>query len=170
MLPILGKFLIFFGLSALGFQHAHGLKRRASCLRDVLGALERLERELGFALLPVETLLKQMKEGSRGAAREFFHQCQTRFQSRGEERLEEIWTETLQESTLPLTEEDKRLVQEVGGIMGRYDGDSQRQAFARIHDRLKMQQEEAAEEAARMGKVYSVLGPSIGLILALLLG
>jgi len=168
MLPIIGKFLIFLGISALGFQYAHGLKGRASCLRDVLGALERLERELGFALLPVEILLKQMKEGSRAAA-EFFRQCEARFQSRGEERLEEIWTETLQESTLPLTEEDKRLVQEIGGIMGRYDGDSQRQAFARIHDRLKMQQEEAAEEAARMGKVYSVLGPSIGLILALLL-
>lgn len=169
MLPILGKVLIFLGISTLGFQHARGLKQRASCLRDFLGALERLERELGFALLPVEVLLQQMKEGSRGAAQQFFHQCETRFRSRGEERLEEIWWEALQETPLPCSEEDKRLVQEIGGIMGRYDGDSQRQAFARIHDRLKMQQEEAAEESARMGKVYSVVGLSLGLILALLL-
>lgn len=169
MLQIVGKLLVFLGISALGFQYALGLKRRATCLRDFIGALERLERELGFALLPVPVLLAQMKEGSRAATRPFFVRCETRFSTRGEERLEEIWEEALLEAAMPLSEEDKRLIQEIGGVMGRYDGDSQRQAFARIHDRLKIQQEEATEEAARMGKVYTVLGLSVGLMLALML-
>ena len=169
MLQILGKLLIFAGISVLGLQYAVGLKRRASCLRDFLGALERLERELGFALLPVETLLSQMKEGSHGAAEQFFSHCERRFRTRGEERLEEIWSESLMAMPSPLSDEDKRLIQEIGGVMGRYDGESQRQAFARIHDRLRMRQEEAAELAARMGKVYTVLGLSIGLMVALML-
>lgn len=169
MLQILGKILVFLGISAFGLQYALGLKRRASYLRDFIGALERLERELSFALLPVDVLLAQMKESSRAAVRQFFVHCETRFLTRGEERLEEIWTEALKVAAMPLSDEDKRLIQEIGGIMGRYDGDSQKQAFARIHDRLKVQQEEAAEEAARMGKVYTVLGLSIGLMVALML-
>lgn len=169
MLQILGKLLIFVGISALGMLYAVELKRRASCLRDFLGALERLERELCFALLPVETLLTQMKEGSHGAAEQFFSHCETRFRTRGEERLEEIWSKALLTVPTPLSEEDKRLIQEIGGVMGRYDGESQRQAFTRIHDRLRMRQEEAAELAARMGKVYTVLGLSVGLMVALML-
>lgn len=169
MLQIAGKILVFLGISALGFQYALGLKRRASCLRDFLGALERLERELNFALLPVDVLLAQMKESSRATVRQFFVHCETRFLTRGEERLEEIWAGALLEASMPLSDEDKRLIQEIGGVMGRYDGDSQKQAFARIHDRLKRQQEEAAEEAARMSKVYTVLGLSLGLMVALML-
>lgn len=169
MLPIIGKCLILLGASALGLQIAAGLRKRISCLKDFLVALERLERELCFALLPVETLLGQMKAGSRHESLNFFSFCEARFVGRGEERLEEIWHEALRSVSLPLREEDHRLLQEIGGVLGRYDGESQSFAFQRIHGRLETQIREAGEEAARMGKVYSVLGISIGVFCALML-
>jgi len=161
--------LILLGASALGLQLAAGLRKRTSCLKDFLAALERLERELCFALLPVEALLCQMKDGSRRESQNFFSFCEARFVGRREERLEEIWNEALCAVALPLRDEDRRLLQEIGAVLGRYDGDSQGLAFQRIHGRLETQICEAGEEAARMGKVYSVLGISIGIFCALML-
>lgn len=169
MLHIVGNCLLLTGITALGFQHAAALRRRVSCLKEFLAALERLERELAFALLPVDILLCQMCAGARGPAHQFFTSCEERFRLRGEERLEEIWSNRLQEMPLPLCEEDRTLLREIGSILGRYDGDSQRLGFQRIHSRLEESIQHAKEEAERMGKVYSVLGVTLGIFCMIML-
>lgn len=169
MFHILGKCLLFGGMTLLGVQYAAGLKRRISCLKEFLSALERLERELAFALLPVEVLLNQLSTASSGAAHHFFSQCETRFSKRQEECLEDIWTDLLAQMSLPLREDDRMMLQEIGGILGRYDGDSQRLAFQRIHDRLDATILQAKEESERMGKVSSVLGITLGLFFVIML-
>jgi stage III sporulation protein AB len=169
MLQIIGKCLVLLGMTAFGLQQAMGLRRRVSCLREFQSALERLERELAFALLPVPVLLAQMRDGTRGSAYQFFACCEERFCQRGEERLEEIWKDELMGQSLPIQEEDKSLLQEIGSILGRYDGDSQRLAFQRIHGRLEEVIAHAKEEAERMGKVYSALGITIGMFCIIML-
>jgi stage III sporulation protein AB len=160
--------MILMGATVLGLQHAAGLRHRVSCLKEFLTALERLERELAFALLPVDVLLCQMQAGTRGAAHRFFSSCEERFCKRGEERLEEIWSEEMQKIPLPLCEEDRTLLQEIGSILGRYDGDSQQLAFQRIHSRLEESIQKAKEESERMGKVYCVLGITVGMFCVIL--
>jgi stage III sporulation protein AB len=156
-------------MTVMGIQHAVALRRRVSCLNEFLMALERLERELAFALLPVDILLEQMRVGARGAAHQFFISCEERFSQRGEERLEEIWSHNLQMLPLPLREEDRVLLQEIGSILGRYDGDSQRLAFQRIHGRLEESIQGAKAEAERMGKVYPTLGVAFGFFFMIML-
>lgn len=169
MLHILGKILLLCGMTVLGFQHAIRLRRRVSCLKEFLAALERLERELAFALLPVDVLLCQMRSGSHGPAQCFFSFCEERFSKRGEERLEEIWMDGLQNIPLPLSEEDRTLLEQIGSILGRYDGDSQRLGFQRIHGRLEEVILEAKEESERMGKVYPVVGLTVGIFCIIML-
>ena len=169
MLHILGKCFLLIGMTVLGLQHAAGLKKRLACLKEFLTALERLDRELAFALLPVDVLLCQLREGARGPAYHFFASCEEKFSQRGEERLEEIWISQLSEGSLPLHEEDQSLLQEIGAVLGRYDGDSQRLAFQRIHGRLEDTILQAKEEAERMGKVYRTLGVTIGIFCIILL-
>lgn len=168
-MQILGKSLLLLGIALLGFRHAAGLRRRVACLRDFLRALERLERELSFALLPVDALLERSKLGSKGDCMRFFSLCEAHFSVRSEECLEEIWEESLYRAKLPLGDEDLLLLREIGAVLGRYDGENQRLAFGRIHGRLEEQLHDADEEAKRMGKVYCVLGVCIGLFLAILL-
>ena len=169
MWDIIGKGLILIGMTALGVQQARALKRRVSCLRDALSALERLERELSFALLPVETLLTRMREGSHAALFQFFVCCEEQFASRSEERLEEVWSRVIKEAQLPLTEEDLRLWDEIGAILGRFDAASQGEALGRLHQRLGLQLGEASEGAQRLGRVYLVLCVSLGLFFVILL-
>lgn len=169
MPEFVGKCLLFGGLLGLGLVCAGSLRRRVRCLRDVLGALERLERELSFSLPPVEALLRKMQTGCGRDSLAFFEACLARFSTRGEERLEEIWSACLKESALPLREEELRLAEEIGAVLGRYDGESQSDAFRRIRDRLELCLAQAREEAGRMGRVYVVLGFCLGLFSVLLL-
>ncbi len=169
MLQILGKLLLFGGMSFIGLQMTLGLYQRVACLRAFLLATERAERDLAFSLPPVEALLEEMGKGSGGPVAAFFQHCRTRFLNRREERLEEIWSTCLVEAKLPLKEGDRNLVMEIGGVLGRYDGDSQRLALSRIHGRLEEALEGAREEAARLGRVYGALGVTAGLFCVIVL-
>ncbi len=54
-------------------------------------------------------------------------------------------------------------------MLGRYDGDSQRQALERVLAELSRRRERAEEDRRRLGRVYGVLGVTAGLFLAILL-
>ncbi len=169
MLQLIGRLCVFLGVSMIGLLLRRGLYRRVSCLRELLRGLECVERELAFALPPVEALLERLAQETRGECRAVYLSCRERFIFRGEERLEEIWTACFEAAELPLEEEDLNLIREVGGILGRYDGESQRLALRSIQSRLGGQITAAREEAGRMGKVYGTLGVSLGLLTVILL-
>lgn len=168
-MEVLGKCLLFAGLCSIGLVAAQRLQRRASCLRDFLGALERLARALSFALPRVDVLLLEMERGCRQESLAFFKACRARFAARGEERLEELWSVCLQAAALPIGEEECRLLDALGAVLGRFDGESQVQAAQQLHARLELYAAKASEEAARLGRVYVVLGICLGLFFVLLL-
>lgn len=169
VLHIIGKILLLGGMSACGLFYALRLQKRVSCLREILLAVERLERELFFALLPVEELLRKMGESAHGMARRFFGGCEQRFHKRGEERLEDIWVSEMKAGYLPLEEEDLNILQEVGAVLGKYDGDSQKLALERIYGRLEEVLSKAKERSARQSKVYGILGVAAGVFCVIML-
>ena len=65
--------------------------------------------------------------------------------------------------------EDRTLLEQLGPVLGRYDGDSQRQALERVLAELSRRRERAEEDRRRLGRVYGVLGVTAGLFLAILL-
>ena len=68
-----------------------------------------------------------------------------------------------------LAEADLRLLQEAGDVLGRYDGESQRQALEGLLRGLEGQAAEAAETARRLCRVYLALGLAAGLFCLILL-
>ena len=70
---------------------------------------------------------------------------------------------------MPLKETDKRLLQEAGPVLGRYDGEDQRRALSGILTRLQEQAEEARVEEQRLFRVYVTLGAAAGLFCLILL-
>lgn len=171
LVNVVGKFLFFFGATALGIAMAMELQKRCSVLREMLKSLEVLDRELGFALLPVEGLLLKAASGAKEEVKSFFEECMIRFSKREEESLEQsledIWVESLKEELPSLQDEDKVIIEEIGAVLGRYDGESQQKAFKQIYDRLQENVVKAKQELDQKGKVYIVLGVVTGLFFAI---
>ena len=61
------------------------------------------------------------------------------------------------------------LLDRLGPVLGRYDGDSQRLALEEGAAGLRALQGEAADERNRLGRVYGVLGVTAGLFAAIVL-
>ena len=169
MTALLGKVLLLTGCTAWGLLAGSRLGERAACLEEFRQALAALSRELSFSLRPLWELMTQAAAGSRGPAAAFFQVCCARFAQGGRESWAESWQQALAEVPLPLTEADLRLLEEAGQVLGRYDGESQRQALAGLLARLEDRREEARREARRLFRVYVVLGITGGLFCLILL-
>lgn len=153
---------------ALGWSAARELKLRVEQLRAMMAALEEMERELSCRLTPMPELLAGLGERTPGAAGQFFARC-----AAGMEGLDgpfsRLWDEALAESGLSLAEEDRRVLAELGGTLGRYDAASQCSAIGQVRGRLAENLVCAAERRDRLGRVYGVLGLSAGAALVILL-
>ena len=128
-----------------------------------------LARELAFSLRPVSDLMASAEAGTQGPTAAFFRTCRRRFAEGGQESWAESWTAALEQVALPLEEADLRLLQEAGDVLGRYDGESQRQALEGLLRGLEGQAAEAAETARRLCRVYLALGLAAGLFCLILL-
>ena len=154
MTALLGKTLLFAGCTAFGLLRGSRLRQRTACLGEFRRTLAGLARELAFSLCPTAA---------------FFRTCRRRFAEGGQESWAESWTAALEQVALPLEEADLRLLQEAGDVLGRYDGESQRQALEGLLRGLEGQAAEAAETARRLCRVYLALGLAAGLFCLILL-
>ena len=64
--------------------------------------------------------------------------------------------------------EDMAVLRQVGGVLGRYDGENQRQALEEAVSRLDERRRAAADRRNRMGRVYGTLGLTAGAFLVIL--
>lgn len=169
MTALIGKGLLFAGCTALGIGQGLSLRNRRICLQEFRRAIEGISRELTFSLPPLSALLSQAERESGGTLKPFFRTVREEFASTGGESWSESWRAALTCADLPLHKEDLVLLQEVGQILGRYDGESQRAALAGLLFRLSDAADRAREEERRLFRVYTVTGISAGLFLLLLL-
>ena len=63
----------------------------------------------------------------------------------------------------------EHLEEELGDVLGRYDGEEQRSALARTRAELGRALEQAREESEKQGRMYRALGLTAGAMLAILL-
>ncbi len=165
MLRTLGALAVFCSLSWCGFHRAGWYVRRLKCLdawrRAVLEG-ERMLCDLGESTPAfLERLCRD--ETLRPMARD----CLDRLGR--EERLELAWTGALAEAAQPLTGEERCTVAALGAVIGRYDVAQQRPALAAAGRRLEEHMLQAEEEKRRLGRMWSVLGVSAGLLAVVML-
>ena len=126
-------------------------------------SLARLNRELTFALRPLPDLLADLR--AVGPAGDFFAACREGL----EESWAEAWQTALEETHLPLQEEDRQILREAGEVLGRYDGGSQGQALEGLTARLEENLAQARGDEDRLFRVYLALGITAGLFGCILL-
>ncbi len=70
---------------------------------------------------------------------------------------------------LPLAEEERKNLEELGRMLGRYDLEGQLRSIQNAKAGLKRCLDHAVRERDRLGRVFGVLGVSSGAVLVLLL-
>ena len=163
MMVWLGRLLFLSGCTALGLARGMALKDRTACLSEFRRSLARLNRELTFALRPLPDLLADLR--AVGPAGDFFAACREGL----EESWAEAWQTALEETHLPLQEEDRQILREAGEVLGRYDGGSQGQALEGLTARLEENLAQARGDEDRLFRVYLALGITAGLFGCILL-
>ena len=88
---------------------------------------------------------------------------------RGERSMAELWREALEQVPLGLDGPGRLALEELGEVLGRYDGDGQREALAHTRAELSRALEQAREAREKQGRMYQVLGITAGAFLVILL-
>lgn len=164
----LGCALLLCACGGLGLTAARGLKLRVDQLRALLGALEEMERELYCRLTPLPELLAGLGAHTPGEVGRFFALCAGEMDGL-EGPFSQLWERMLEDSGLSLMEEDRLLLAQLGGALGRYDAASQCEAIAQVRGRLEENLAAAAERRDRLSRVYGVLGLTAGAFLTIIL-
>ena len=169
MLKLIGALLLTGGGFVLGMAASGTLADRVRGLSALTAALELLERELSFRLPPMPDLLEGLARRAPAPADRFFAKCAKGLDELGEKPFDQIWSEALSGAPMGLNAEDAALLGELGGVLGRYDGEGQRQAVAQTRARLTERLQEARDERRRQGRVYGTLGTALGAFCTILL-
>lgn len=169
MIRLLGAVLLTGGSAALGFSAVRHLDGRVHDLRELVAGLEVMERELQWKMTPLPELLLRAAEETDGQPSHFFD-----LSGRGAEHLNgrsfsKVWHQAAEACQMRLETADLCLLEQLGGVLGRYDAESQKQALAASVSRLEEQRVQAEEQRARLGKVYGMLGVTAGVFLMILL-
>ena len=169
MTRLLGAVLVVAGCGALGLCAVARLEGRVRDLGELAAGLDTLQRELGWRLAPLPDALDRAAGAAHGPAADFFARCARGSRSPEGQAFQEVWREGLNAAPLRLKPEDKALLDRLGPVLGRYDGDSQRLALEEGAAGLRALQGAAAEDRSRLGRVYGVLGTAAGLLAVILL-
>ncbi len=168
MIRFVGAVLLALGGLGIGLAAVSRLAGRVQDLRGLECAVEVLERELGWRLAPLPEALEEAAGETSGRVARFLRLCGREASALEGRSFRQVWVESLNAARMCLEREDAAILEELGSVLGRYDGGSQRQALERAQDRLARQREQAEERRERLGRLYGILGLSGGLLLVIL--
>lgn len=169
MLRLLGALLLTGCGLALGLGAVGKFQRRAAALEGWCGALELLGAELEFSLPPMNELLIRASRAASGPVKGSLQAAAEGLASLGEQPFEDIWRQALSRCVPPLIREDVELLGRLGSVLGRYDGQSQRQAVEQVRTELGARERHVREELRQSGKAWAAAGMSLGAFAAILL-
>lgn len=162
-----GALLVILSCSVFGLSMAHSLRKRAEFLHSLVGLLTVMRNELCTSLLPVREVLDMLSRHGNGSAREFFSSCLKQLEDRD---FKTAWTAAALGSRVwGMDDEECRMLAELGGVIGRYEAEKQRELIDRAVEYFDMRAKLADEEKRRQYKLRAALGIGSGLMLAILM-
>lgn len=165
----LGALFLAGGAVLLGICAAYRTKKRVSDLRLLILGLRAVLRELSYRLAPLPELLRGAEAQTTGRVQHFFSLCALGAEHLNGRSFRTVWAQAAAESRMCLIQEDWQCLEQLGPVLGRYDGENQRLALEAVLDGLDAQCAEATRQSRSQGKLYSVLGVTAGAFLLILL-
>lgn len=166
---MIGTALLAGGSVLLGGCAVRHLSARVRELEDLIHSLHTILREMEYRLAPLPELLTQAAEQTRGQVSAFFRLCAQGAEHLNGRTFQMVWRQAMEAGQLRLEQPDLDVLEHLGGVLGRYDGESQRQALRESLDRLERNRQEAEDQSRRLGRVYRVLGLAGGAFILILM-
>lgn len=169
MSQMVGAVLLAASAVLMGNCAIRHMRLRVRELQNLIHGLNIISRELVCRMAPLPELLGQASDQTKGQASVFFRLC-----GQGAAHLDgrtflSVWKQAMEAGQLRLEGADLELLERLGGVLGRYDGENQRQALKYTIDQLEMQSRDAEAQCLHLGKIYRVLSLSAGAFLLILM-
>lgn len=170
MTKLLGIALVVTAATFLGMSKAYVLKERVVFLNDFTQALETMRAEICTRLTPMPELVAYLSGAMKGSCAVFFSQLHARLEHLGEKRFSEMWCEQVDEfNTTVLNDEERSAMRALGMSLGRYDAQAQNAALQTAISRMRKLTDEARTQSSVLGRLWTTLGISAGIMLAILM-
>lgn len=170
MLRTIGVVLVVLGPSMMGFSKALSLKAHARFLSDFVAALELMRAEICTRLTPIPELVAYLAKSAPTGCRAFYAGLEQRMGLLGEASFLQLWEQEADALTEPqLSGEERSAVKALGMSLGRYDVQEQQAAIDMAIARLTVLAEEARKQSAVQGRLWTGLGVTGGLMLAIIM-
>lgn len=152
--------IIVIGCFLAGKTVSDGMKRRKKTLKDLVIALTQMEAYV-MASMPVGEIYPRL--AGKGEVGEMFS-----YMSEAEEiNCVSLWKNGMKK--LSVTDEDKKALTELSGVLGKTTADRQKKAFEICLADLEKQLEKAEGKYEKEGALYQKLGACAGLLLSFFL-
>lgn len=167
---LLGVVSVIIGCGIFGLVRAFALKKRAECLASAMDALRYMGSELRASSPTLPELIGDLAQSSGSGVKGLFAGLYMDMAGIGQESFESLWTRAvMEERTLALDKDQRRLLAGAGTFMGKFSSEEQAQALEHCARRLETEYRRA-EEAAKDGRrLYPGLGLTAGIMLAAVL-
>lgn len=167
---LLGVLSVVIGCGIFGFVRAAALKRRAECLASAMDALRYIGSELRASSPTLPELIGELALTSPPGVGGLFTRLSRAMANIGQESFESLWTSAvMEEPTLPLDKNQRRMLAGAGAFMGKFSSEEQAQALEHCALRLETEYRRAEESAKEGRRLYPGLGLTAGIMLAAVL-
>lgn len=164
MLRAAGAAMVFGALAWCGFRRAGWYTRRMRCLEAWQSAVLEGERVLCDRGAATVDFLESIRQD--GLLEPFARSCVEALKA--ERPMHLAWQQALEQAGFPLKEEELACLAELGRVLGQYEGEQQRVVLRETGAKLARYGTCAWEERGRLGKMWSMLGLSAGVLLVVL--
>ncbi|MEW6193326.1 MAG: stage III sporulation protein SpoIIIAB [Bacillota bacterium] len=171
MLKTLGAGMVILAGSLAGFRVGELYARRPRELKALVGALQLLQTQIGYAATPLREALLAVAEQASSRVMPFFRSAARHLDVQGGYTAAEAWEKAIQDvaAGMALREEDFGVLRDLGAALGSSDREDQVRHIGLALERLKAAAASADEDARRYVRLYNFLGFGAGLGLAILL-
>ncbi|MCE7794319.1 stage III sporulation protein AB [Salipaludibacillus sp. CUR1] len=165
-----GATLIILASACAGWELSGRLERRTKLLRHIKVALETLDTEVAFAMIPLSQALNQVARQLPSPAKDFFLQVAERLETKREPAAE-AWEQELDlwKSRVDLDEKDVEILRQFGQSLGQQDIQGQRKQIQLAQSYLNNMETMAWEAQRKYQSMYRSLGILGGLLLVIML-
>lgn len=168
MLRCLGAILVVGAAGGFGLMKGLQYSKQVRLLREFIAAVEILNCELNYTMLPLAKLYQVTSNRVNGACRQFFATLSKEIE-RGTPRARAAQTAFHETRGLQLPNDATMAVLELCGSLGRLDMDGENRMLRLTGQRLKSALERTEAEKKPLAKSYASLGFCTGLALMILM-
>lgn len=170
MLKMIGAVLIICGTTSWGLCSVIQMKNRVRALNALVWSFDMMKDEICTNLTPMPELLSRMASYTPKPACEFFKKAAAKTSDLGAVSFREIWASAVDETpSLYLRGDEKEILYELGGRLGRYDFESCGRAIQAAKNRLEKKAEQAERDRRMNSRLHAFLGVAAGMFAVVVL-